>query len=484
MENTLLRVSGALFCHDPKRASTRTQEIALNSNMKDKAICIRPDPALGQPGPLAHKIFVALIKKHSNYGRPIRTDISFTKRELVRLVGRKRWGGRDSGELMRALHEIQYAFVRTAFKTTEGSFAEHTFNIFPEVYLERRESATDPVERCTVTLARPIIESLNDDHFTCLNHTLMAELGTIGQALYMRLSFHFANLYMDNPRKPPTFRKRYEDICVEWLGGLTIHVQPSVVERDQLGTHLRRLREVGFLASYSIAPAADGRGLVLTFRPGATFVRDYDRFYRGRNQAEMQFEFQNDRQETAEPLKVAYLFLEMKSGQPISAIPYVPSKDVATAKFLLTKVPFEEAPKFLSYALSEAKKTSFDVKTLGGLKQYLASYVEHQKRRRTDAGIVGRAAAEKQREEERIEYSTYRRQMADALFASLSLSDQQAILALVQSELGEKGSGPMKPFLTNMARARITAERYPSRIDDLESWRAKRQTGSKRPDVI
>jgi len=30
MENTLLRVSGALFCHDPKRAAQSVQRIELN----------------------------------------------------------------------------------------------------------------------------------------------------------------------------------------------------------------------------------------------------------------------------------------------------------------------------------------------------------------------------------------------------------------------------------------------------------------------
>src|SRR3954467_6120862 len=117
MENTLLRVAGALFCHDAKRASTRTKEIVLNSNVKGKAMYIRPDPALGQPGPLAHKIFVALIKRHSTYGRPIQSDISFTKRELVRLIGRSTWGGSASEQLTRALDEIHFAFIRTNFKT-------------------------------------------------------------------------------------------------------------------------------------------------------------------------------------------------------------------------------------------------------------------------------------------------------------------------------------------------------------------------------
>src|SRR5947209_6497613 len=86
MENTLLRVAGALFCHDAKRAATHTAPIELNRGVTEKNIVIRPDPKLGQPGPLAHKIFVALIKKHSGYGRPIRNEVSFSKRELMRLI--------------------------------------------------------------------------------------------------------------------------------------------------------------------------------------------------------------------------------------------------------------------------------------------------------------------------------------------------------------------------------------------------------------
>src|SRR3984885_737397 len=144
MENTLLRVAGALFCHDAKRAPTHTEQIELNRGVAEKNIVIRPDPKLGQPGPLAHKIFVALIKKHSGYGRPTQADISFTKRELMRLIGRAQWGGSASEQLARALDEIHYTFVRTRFKSSDR-FVEHSFNIFPEIYLERRERATDPI---------------------------------------------------------------------------------------------------------------------------------------------------------------------------------------------------------------------------------------------------------------------------------------------------------------------------------------------------
>ena len=102
-------------------------------------------------------MFVALIKKHSDYGRPVQKEVSFTKREIMRMVGRRTWGGSDSEELSRALHEIHYAFVTTHFKASDARLIEHSFNVFPQIWIERREFASDPIEACTVTLADPIV---------------------------------------------------------------------------------------------------------------------------------------------------------------------------------------------------------------------------------------------------------------------------------------------------------------------------------------
>src|SRR2546429_4890178 len=118
--------------------------------------------------------------------------------------------------------------------------------------IERRSSPRDPIVACSVVLADPIIKSLNDKHFTCLNYALMQQLGTIGQALYMRLFFHFSNLYDGHHRKRLAFPKRYDDICTEWLGRLTIQKHPSLIERDQLGPHLRQLVQLCVLRSYII----------------------------------------------------------------------------------------------------------------------------------------------------------------------------------------------------------------------------------------
>jgi len=474
MENTLLRVAGALFCHDAKRAPAHTEQIELNRGVAEKNIVIRPDPKLGQPGPLAHKIFVALMKKHSGYGRPTQPDVSFTKRELIRLIGRTEWGGSASEQLERALEEIHFVFVRTRFKSAE-KFVEHSFNIFPEIYLERREHATDPIEACTVTIARPIMSSLQDGHFTCLNHGLMQQLGTIGQAFYMRLFFHFANHYDGHHKKRVTFAKRYDDICAEWLGGLVVLKYPSKIEQEQLGSHLRQLVKAGYLASYNITEAKGRTGFVITFRPGAAFFTDYDRFYRRQQRGSIQFDFHADRQQIAEPLKVAYLFVEKRDGRESPGIPYVPSKDVETAKYLLTHVPFADIPDFLDFALAEAKRTRFDVQTLGGLKQYLSRYQERGSQRAAAKASQARREAEDKATQRRMDYDHFRRAAADRLFSRLPVNEQAAIEAAARAKAPRfgQGSGSLAQTMFEIERARITAQRHPGKIPSLEDWQRR-----------
>jgi hypothetical protein len=475
MENTLLRVAGALFCHDAKRAPTHTKQIELNKGATEKRLVIRPDPELGQPGPLAHKLFVALIKKHSGYGRPIQNEVSFTKRELMRLIGRAEWGGSASGQLTRALQEIHYTFITTNFKAKNNRFAEHSFNIFSEIYLERAERATDPIEACTVTLARPIVASLQDGHFTCLNHALMQELGTIGQAFYMRLFFHFANLYDGHHKNRLSFPKRYDDICAEWLGGLTVHQYQSTIERDQLGPHLRQLVQAGFLASYTVTRARSGEGLVITFRPGSVFFTDYDRFYRRRQSGTVRVDFHGDRQGVAEPLKVAYLFMQKRTGRPVKDVPYVSSKEVETARHLLARVSFDEIPRFLDYALAQAQKTNYPVQTLGGIRQYLADYLDARERRTTAAtGQIAREAEQKAAQE-RLDYDRFRRAQADHLFASLSGTEQAAIEAIARAKTPHNlhGRGSLAEIMLGVDRARITAQRHPGKMTSFDQWKTK-----------
>ena len=474
MESTLLRVAGVLFCHDAKSAAKHTEEIRMTRGDAERHIFIRPDPKLGQPGPLAHKIFVALLKKHSDYGRPIQREISFTRREIGRLIGRREWGGRDSEQLARALHEIHYTFIRSHFKNAAGRHVEHSFNIFPEILIERREFASDPIEACTITLAEPIVQSLVDEHFTCLNYGLMQELSTIGQALYMRAFFHFANLYSGRNRSRLAFQKRYDDMCVEWLGGLTIARHESKI-KERLAPHLDALIQYGFLKSYRIAKAkaGDRPGFVISFEPGEGFFRDYDRFYRNRQQGELQWEFAAEQREIAEPMRVAYQFIEKKTGQQVGSQAYVSSKDVETAKQLLAEIPFADMAAFLDFALAEAKRTGFDIQTLGGVRQYLAGFKAKALQRQSKAADRERAAEVRAQDDERLAYDRYRAEMALEIFAALPAPERQDIDEAARIQTAKFG-GSLANVMADRKRAQITAERHGGMIKSFGQWKEGR----------
>ena len=418
---------------------------------------------------------MAVIRKQSSFGRPAQKTISFSQRELIRMTGRNSMGGRQSEELALALKQIRYSHVVAHFKKEDRSI-EHDFSIFNEVLIERRASPTDPIVACTIVIADPIIQSLNDKHFTCLNHALMQQLGTIGAALYMRLFNHFATQYDGHHLDRVVFKKRYEHICTEWLGGITVLKHRSKILGEQLGTHLDQLVSLGFLRSYALTPAEGRDGLVLTFRPGERFMVDYRTFYTRRSPGEVRFTFHDENRAIGDPHRVAYLFIEKRTGRKPDATAYVSSKDVETAKELLGHVSLAQMPDFLDYALAEAGKTRFDLQTLGGVRQYLNGYQQSLQRRTAAMKAVDARQAAERQTQLRLDYDQYRRTEAQRQFDRLPADEQASIDALARTKLNASGRATsyMAQTLLRVEKLRLTTERHPCSIADFDQWSASR----------
>ena len=143
-----------------------------------------------------------------------------------------------------------------------------------------------------------------------------------------------------------------------------------------------------------------------------------------------------------------------------------------TAKHLLTRIPFADIADFLDYGLGEAKKTHFDVQTLGGLKQYLSRYQERRVHRGAKKEMQATRAAEDKATQRRMDYDRFRRTTANRLFSTLPEKEQAVIETAARAKAPGygRGSGSLAQIMFEIERARITTERHPGKIPTYEQW--------------
>jgi hypothetical protein len=164
--------------------------------------------------------------------------------------------------------------------------------------------------------------------------------------------------------------------------------------------------------------------------------------------------FHDDRRQISEPLIIAYLFTEKRTGDPADSIAFVPSKDAETAKLVLAALGFDEVPSFLDYALAEAKKTNFDIQTLSGTKEYLASFLALRQREAADQAQKAARKARQQEDARRKAYDRYRRSAATDIFAALPKSEQGIMKGLVQTHRAKFG-GSLQDSMAEFGRIRV-----------------------------
>ena len=390
-EANLLRLEGRLFCFDPKEAGRRggesqtfEEKVRLEETVKQPLI-IRPDPEFGYPSPLAYKVLQAISKKLTEEGFPVPDSVSFTQRELARLIGRASFGGNASSQLYRAVMQLHTTRVQCSFydKKTD-QWATVSFYVLHEALFSGKKAS---ITTCMVSVHPRIVESLNSKHYACLNWHRLMQLEPIGMALYKRLFYHFSNLY--HPRRSRDdlrFEKDYEDLCSEWLGGLKPERYRSKILQTQLGRHFDGLRATKLVRSIDIEKRSDGEGFKLVALPGKGFFDDYEDFYVRQTQPQLRFRQTAALREIQQPLELVAYFHRLLGHEQHT----FDEKETAFAAKLLETHPIEAVRDLIEYAVNEAEKTKFAMQFLTAIKGYIP---------RWQVDSTHRAAERRRREE-------------------------------------------------------------------------------------
>lgn len=276
-EINLLHLKGHYFTFDPKTAGTMPNPMkSIEKRFRNpelntvEPVEIVPHPGYGRPSVFAYKVFQAILKKLSDYGYPAPESVSFSHREIMRLIGRTSTGGKNSKELARVLNQFRNTAINCWFyNKSTGEAANLSLSLattFLYTYKKRGQ-----ISLFTLWLHPFLIKSINDQYTFCLNYARMEKLEPISMALFKPLYFHFSNLYSFKQSKDFMFRKDYAEICRTWLGGLKVLQYRAKIIREQLGKHLDALKKTGLIRSYEIEKNAPGDGFNIVFHPGSGF---------------------------------------------------------------------------------------------------------------------------------------------------------------------------------------------------------------------
>lgn len=488
-ELNLLRLEGVVFAFDPKGASRKTAVQRVPDPARDRGaqeVVITPHPTHGYPSVLAYKIFQAILKKLSDYGFPARESIAFSQRELAREIGRSSFGGKESKELMKAAKQLRFTDISCSLRwkgdDKEDRWIRTDLSLLQAVKFSGRGNQID---ECVFYLNSVIVESLNNRHSFCINFSRMKGLEPIGVALYKQVYYRLSNLYSYSRQSKAQTRltKDYADLCATWLGGLKPLRYLSKIEQEQLGKHLRAIKNTGLISSYSIEKNADGTGINIVFVPGRGFFEDYHRFYLSKLQPQLNFRRAADEHAIQHPLELVSYFYRQRLG--VEELPdfQCKPKETELAREILKKYSPTQGRQFVDYALAEAAKTKFDVKSFGAVRQYLAPFVAHLHglgaSARREAAFLHEQEVKAREEQLEKDYKEFR----DAAIAeqrnALSAAEQDSLESDCRLALEEK-FGSELPILKSLLRIEVEfALARKGRIPSYEDWRAEQLESAK-----
>jgi hypothetical protein len=466
MENNLLRVMGFLFCHDKRAAPTHTTELTTIDELVKRPITIEPHPSYGQPGPGHFKVFVAILKKLSDYGRPVPNKVYFSRAELARLTDRS-WSGNTGKQLINFLYGLAHTRVTTSFyDRARDTWQIANFSIPSEFVISGKGSE---LQSCAITIPEIVQRSLEDQFFSCLNFAHIRGAATIEAALYIRLFHHFSNLHEHGSRNTVHVRKRYDAICHEWLGGLTVLQHKSKILREQLGPHLANLVASKFLRSFTIEKTAKHDGFNITFLPGRAFFEEYDAVYKRRAQPEIQFKFHEEQTEIGHPIELARRFHELRTGQKTTAA-HITAAEQTYAAILIREFGYEGAVAFVDYGVARAQGSNYP-STLSGLKVYNADFKGHQAALARSSQQEVRRAQEQADERHRAAYAAYWERRAEEYLIAAPAALRTEIETEAAASARAKGGmfGTMtSPLALRLERMALIQERL--HIPSFEDW--------------
>ena len=244
----------------------------------------------------------------------------------------------------------------------------------------------------------------------------------------------------------------------------------SYIKR-QLEEAIAELQDKGFLEKCEIKKENDK--FYVYFFPGSRAKEEFSRFrieiepYEDPQPFEENKQLPSSVEAESGPQRLLKYFYKKNSGRDINEFK---PKEIEQAERLLYKYDFEKACFIVDYAIEEAKKTNFDMKSFGAVLQYEAEAIEKYEamkrlKQKEDEDRRRKEEDEKLEEEARLKAEEDARKI-DQILSSLSDGELEEIRKEAEIRAKERGavfvkSGkPIPELIVSLCIREIIRERY------------------------
>jgi hypothetical protein len=470
-ELNIVRLEGRYFCFDKHAVGSRTGALRYRDGNRGLIIDVSRH---GHPSSLAYKVLQAAFRKVTLEGRPFPDTVSFSYRELARLVGRDIIGGQDAKDLFRAIRQLEDTKVELLLyrEGSEETYQSVRFSLFSTSGFIASGDELSPrkISEAVLTLHPVVMSSMRKGHFVIFNWERVSTLEPLTAALYKRLYLHLSNLYEEKYDKDNLkFEKDYIDICGEWLGGLSPQAHKSRI-LQQLGHHLDTLKSTGIIRSYGIERKAD-RLWKVVFRPGPSFFQDYELFYLGTKARVLQFQQASDQLEIQRPYEIAKSFYTRLHGRLANDDGIISAKDADYAKELIKRFGESAVRDLIEYAIAEAPKTKFKMQSFRALETFLPKWQANRDLRAEASRQTEEAEKQKILEKLRADYEDVIRNEVFRHIEAMSPNDRHALRTEALASLSEDMRSPDAVghgLLLQIAERRLLRDRL--LLPTFETW--------------
>lgn len=355
---------------------------------------ISPSSRFGHPGQLAYKLDTIVINRIiDEVGRPVPKMIKIgTLNQLCQVLGSQK------AELKRALQQNAATTIsaKLDYRGRDGSERrlEAIFARYSVIFTGESLPTGEKADEIYIIFNDPYLEVLNSAPVRPLNYDYLKELSPTSQRFYEIISYR---IYAAVKYDYPVAKLLYSEYC-------TYSAQRRHPDFERIRVQMYRVHkphlESGYLAKVEFRETVDGEGQadwLISYTPGPKARVEYETFNRkflaeGRGgtlerlaaeaselKAELLLatpeEFESSQAEAVKPdhEKAVHLvqYFHQSARNRVNYQPGPHSKEVGQAEALLTAHGFEAVKFVIGFAVQEARKTAFKMRTFGAIFQYV-----------------------------------------------------------------------------------------------------------------